>query len=155
MTLAKRCAIIPLQFLPSPSKPSLHLHSKLPILLIQRAFSEQSSLLVAHSSTSTGKCRYHSTTHTYVRMQDFTSTSYSIALIACPTFTLKATRSIHAISISITIICVQSTFIDVYMTKKEYINWCKLILALAIYPCILQKCPGSLSYNCIQSFQVC
>ena len=43
---------IPLQTLPSPVKPDLQLHWKLPSVLVQSAFSEQSSLLVAHSSTS-------------------------------------------------------------------------------------------------------
>lgn len=113
------CVAIPLQFLPSPSKPSLHLHSKLPILLIQTAFSEQSFLSVAHSSISTGKCKQVSLNCTYRECRDCTSTNYSIAFIAHPTFTLEATRCIHTISISITIVAVQSTFINIYTTKKD------------------------------------
>lgn len=113
------CVAIPLQFLPSPSKPSLHLHSKLPILLIQTAFSEQSFLSVAHSSISTGKCKQVSLNCTYRECRDCIYLYILFHCLHSPSYIHTGSYQVYSYNQHFYYNCRGSEHIHQYLYNKE------------------------------------
>ena len=108
--------IIPVQDVPFPLKPVLHVHVKLPSLFVQSALASQ--LLPppgAHSSISNDHhtqyvniqyhmCLHMSTNNSSVYCNNHTSARCSISIETCPTCARETPNVVCTVSIGITVV---------------------------------------------------
>ena len=102
---------IPVQDAPSPLKPVLHVHVKLPTLFVQSALASQ--LLPppgAHSSVSNDhhtqyvNTQYHMCLHMSTNNNIHTSARCSISIVTCPTCAREAPIIVCTVGIGITVV---------------------------------------------------
>ena len=98
--IMKCSSSVPVQFLtPSPAYPAIQVHSKLPIVSVQLAFTSQLCIPLKHSSTSVRERKSIQCTDHHRQTILHTHAAVSVSSVAWATDTVVTANSVHAIRV--------------------------------------------------------